>query len=211
MRTASALVLALVVLSPGCATCPVNIFLLPGKRAFNSLKNRTTLPAAADFDARATLDAMLAPGDDRHRWQHSRAGAITGYIVRVLDAGPESANCLSGTRVDTHIEVARRADAPPNERVIVEVTPPMRERAISRGLDWTTATLRRDLTGRRVRIEGWLLFDEEHDGDSENTQPGQRRNWRATAWEIHPVTAIVLSGGDRGQRVDEGLVRASRN
>ncbi len=117
----------LAVLSIGCATCPVNVFLLPSKRAVNSLKNRTTLPAAADFDPRVTLDAMLTPGEDRSRWQHSRAGAIEGYIVRVHDAGVESANCLSGTRLDAHIEVALRPDAPPNDRVIVEITPPMRE------------------------------------------------------------------------------------
>lgn len=184
---------ALVVLSTGCATCPVNAFLLPGTRAFNSLKNRTTLPTAADFDPRVTLDAMLAPGDDRRRWHHSRAAAIRGYIVEVHDAGRESANCLSGTRVDAHVEVALRPDAPPNERMIVEVTPPMRERATSRGVDWSTATLRSQLTGRRVRIEGWLLFDDEHDEEAENTRPGHRGNWRATAWEIHPVTAIVPS------------------
>ena len=146
--------LALLLLSAGCATCPVNIFLLPGKRALNALKNRTALPTAADFDPRVTLDAMLAPGEDRHRWQHTRAAAISGYIVRVIDADPESANCLSGTRVDAHVEVALRPDAPPNQRVIVEVTPPMRDWASSRGLDWSTATLRSQLTGRRVRIEG---------------------------------------------------------
>lgn len=184
---------ALAVLSAGCTTCAVDVFLLPGKRAFNALKNRTTLPTATDFDPRVTLNGMLAPGDDRTRWQHSRAGAIDGYVVRVHDAGPESANCLSGTRLDAHIELALRPDAPPIERVIVEVTPPMREWATSRGIDWSTATLRSQLTGRRVRIEGWLLFDDEHDEESENTRPGHRGNWRATAWEIHPVTAIVLS------------------
>jgi len=184
-------VFALAVLSAGCATCPVNVFLPPGKRAFNALKNRTTLPAAADVDPQVTLAAMLAPGDDRSRWRQSRAGAIEGHVVRVYDAGPESANCLSGTRLDTHIEVALRPDAPPNERVIVEVTPPMRQLAGRRGDDWSTATLRALLTGRRARIEGWLLFDDEHDEESENTRPGHRHNWRATAWEIHPVTAIV--------------------
>ncbi len=180
-----------VVLSTGCATCPLNVFLLPGQRAFNALKNRTTLPTPADFDMRVTLEALLSPGADRRRWQQSRAGAIEGYIVRVHDAGPESVHCFSGTRVDAHIEVALRPDAPPNQRVIVEVTPRMRDWARTRGLDWSTVTLRRQLTGRRARIEGWLLFDDEHDEESENTRPGHRGNWRATAWELHPVTAIV--------------------
>jgi len=200
VRSARALVFVLAVLSIGCGTCPVNVFLLPATRAVNSLKNRTALPTAAEFDPRVSLDAMLAPGQDRSRWQHSRAAAIEGFIVRVYEAGAESANCLSGTRRDAHVEMARRPDAPPNQRIIVEVTPPMRDWAASRGIDWSTETLRRQLTGRRARIEGWLLFDDEHDEQSENTRPGRRGNWRATAWEIHPVTAIVLSGGRETRR-----------
>jgi hypothetical protein len=192
VRCARAVLFALALLSAGCASCPVNLFLLPGKRAFNSLKNRTTVPGATDFDPRVTLAAMVAPGEDRRRWQHTRAARIEGYILRVHDAGRESANCFSGSRLDVHIEVGLRPDAPPNERVIVEVTPPIRDAAARRGVDWTTATLRTHVTGRRARIEGWLLFDAEHDEESENTRPGHRGNWRATAWEIHPVTAIEL-------------------
>ena len=114
--------------------------------------------------------------------------------MRVHDAGVESANCFSPTQRDAHIEVATRADAPPIERVIVEVTPPMREWASARGVDWSTATLQRELTGKRVRVEGWLFFDDEHDEESENTQPGKAGNWRATAWELHPLTSIELVG-----------------
>jgi hypothetical protein len=76
--------------------------------------------------------------------------------------------------------------------LIVEVTPPMRDWAAAQRRDWSTATLQRQLTGRRVRFEGWLLFDDEHDEESENTRPGDRDNWRATAWEIHPVTSIEV-------------------
>lgn len=180
-------------LSAGCGTCGLTALLPPGKRALNALKNRTVLPTAADVDRRLTLEAMLAPGNDRDRWQHSRAAAIEGYIVRVHDAGAESANCWSGTRLDTHLEVALRPDALPHQRVIVEVTPPMRDWARSRGMDWSTAALSAQFTGRRARIEGWLLFDGEHDEESENTRPGHPANWRATAWELHPVTAIQLA------------------
>jgi hypothetical protein len=184
------IVLIVAIASSACARCATDVVLLPGKRAFNDLKNRTTVPADADFDQRASLVAMLAPGDDRSRWQQTRAGVIEGYVVRVHDAGPESANCFSATRVDAHIEIAERPDAPPNHRVIVEITPPMRDWAKQRGNDWSTAALQRELTGRRVRAEGWFLFDDEHDEESENTRPGHRDNWRATAWELHPVTAI---------------------
>ena len=177
----------------GCATCAVNAFLLPGKRSFNAMKNRTAIPSVGDIDPRVTLEAMLASGDDRNRWQQTRAAVIEGVVVRVHDAGPESANCFSSTRLDAHIEVALRADAPPNQRVIVEVTPPMRAWATRQGRDWSTPALQRAFTGQRVRIEGWLLFDDEHDEESENTRPGHRDNWRATAWEVHPVTAITRS------------------
>jgi hypothetical protein len=80
--------------------------------------------------------------------------------------------------------------------VIVEVTPPMRDRARARGVDWSVDALRAKLVGRHVRFTGWLLFDSEHADEAENTNPGGRDNWRATAWEIHPVTDIVVAGED---------------
>jgi len=199
-RTLPSLALAAagLVLASSCAVglatnrCAIDFLLLPGKRAFNAMKNRTAWPLAADFDAAVTLEALLSPGDDRTRWTPTRAGRVEGYVVRVHDAAPESANCFSLTKVDAHIEVAMTADAPPAERLIVEITPPMRDWAARQRLDWSTATLQRQLAGRRVRFEGWLLFDDEHDEESQNTSPGNHDNWRATAWEIHPATSIEV-------------------
>ena len=190
--TLCASLVACVVFGAGCRTCAFDWVLPAEKRAFNALKDRTTTPAPGDFDRTATLEAVLAPGDDRARWSPIRAAALEGIVVRVQDAGPESANCFSAQRVDTHVELAPSADAPPVERLIAEVTPPMRDLAAQRGLDWSTATLQQALVGRRVRIEGWLLFDKEHDQESENTRPGWRDNWRRTAWEIHPVTSMTV-------------------
>ena len=190
--TGAACAALLVVASVGCGPCLSDVLVLPGKRELNRLKNRTALPSSTDMDPAVTLEAMLAPGHDRARWSHDRAGSIEGVVVRVHDAGRESANCFSGARVDAHIEVAQRLDAPPTERVVVEVTPPMRDWASGLGKDWSTASLQRALTGRRVRIQGWLMFDDEHDRESENTNPGRPENWRATAWELHPVTAIQV-------------------
>jgi hypothetical protein len=180
------------IVNAGCATCVANVLLTPGKRELNALKNRTQLPDTTDFDPRVSLATMLGAGNDRTRWNQLRAGVIEGVVVRVHDAGVESANCFSPTRLDAHVEVAQHADAPPRERVIVEVTPPMRAWAARQGRDWSTPALQRQLTGRRVRFEGWLLFDSEHVDEAENTRPGHEDNWRATAWEIHPVTAIEV-------------------
>ena len=48
------------------------------------------------------------------------------------------------------------------------------------------------LLGRWIEVRGWMLFDVEHQNQSENTAPGRERDWRATAWEIHPVTSIEV-------------------
>lgn len=181
-------------ISRGTTRCGFEFLLLPGKRVFNALKNRAAPPAPGDFDNAVTLAALLVPGDDRRRWSDTRAGRVEGYVIRVYDAAPESANCFSPNRLDAHIEVATRLDAAAEQRVILEVTPPMRDWAAARNLDWSTAALQRQLTGKRVRFEGWLLFDDEHDEESVNTAPGNRANWRATAWEIHPVTSMTVVG-----------------
>ncbi|HEX8284130.1 MAG TPA: hypothetical protein VF588_12275 [Pyrinomonadaceae bacterium] len=176
--------------------CPAGgAALSPGGREFARLKNRVPPPPGPrDFDENVSLEALLRPGEDGGRWSESRAGRIEGYVVEVVEGGAEAANCYSYRRRDVHIHVAPRPDAPRSEWVVVEVTPRARRWAIEWGRDWSASALRRELTGRRCRFEGWLLFDREHAGESENTAPGARGNWRATAWELHPVTSIeVLS------------------
>lgn len=184
--------LALLLALPCCGCGAVQALLPSSKRALIALKNRTTTPSPADIDRNVTLSALLAPGHDRSRWSSARAGVIEGYVVHVEEAGIEAANGFSMSRRDTHIEVALRLDAPPRERVILEVTPAFRDRMHQRGIDWSSESLARTLTGRWVRFEGWLMFDEGHDKESENTNPGDRDNWRATAWELHPLTAITI-------------------
>jgi hypothetical protein len=164
----------------------------PSGREFMRLKNRDAEPSPRDFDDGVTLEALLRRGEDRERWSESRAGRVEGYVVEVVEGGVEAANCYSYRERDTHVHIAPRADAPRTEWVVVEVTPRARVRARQRGLDWTAEALRRELVGRRCRFEGWLLFDREHADESENIAPGARGNWRATAWELHPVTAVEV-------------------
>jgi len=76
--------------------------------------------------------------------------------------------------------------------LIVEVTPRWRYIMGERGTDWSTRGLRDRFLGRWVKVRGWMLFDAEHQRESENTAPGRAENWRATAWEIHPVTSIEV-------------------
>jgi len=164
----------------------------PGGRQFVLLKNRAGIPTKQDLDERVTLDAMLQSGDDRSRWSESRAAFIEGYVLEVRKGGIESANCFSLTSRDIHIHISARPDALPQERVVVEVTPRSREWAERKNIDWSESALERELVGHWCRFEGWLLFDIEHADESENTAPGREGNWRATAWEVHPVTDIKV-------------------
>ncbi|HEV3469218.1 MAG TPA: hypothetical protein VG148_07845 [Pyrinomonadaceae bacterium] len=193
------LALLFVIASPAAAlffvqsNCPTRgLALSRAVRESALLKNRTAPPAPPDFDARVTLAALLGPGGDRGRWSAERAAVVEGYVVEVGKGGVEAANCYSFGRRDTHIYLALVPGATPRERMVLEVTPRMEAWAAGRGWDWSEAALRRELTGRRCRFEGWLFFDEEHADEAENTSPGAAGNWRATAWELHPVTAISV-------------------
>ncbi len=162
-------------------------------QAVNQLKNRYTAPAAADINAAITLAAILQPGDDENRWQESNGATITGYVVKAFRGSVETVNCGAKATVhrDTHIEVALDANnTAKNQRFIVEVTPKWRAYMGQLGQDWASATLSSTLTDDCAEFTGWMFWDSYHDDEAENTTPGRSGNWRATAWEIHPVTAI---------------------
>ena len=170
-------------------------------QALNTLKRRMTVPTPGDIDPNVTLKAMVAPGDDATRWDDRRGATIEGYVADVKVGGVESVNCHTHDPAyrDTHIELT--LDPTKNDEsthVIVEVTPQVREQMSSKGVDWSTRTLRTTILGRWVRVTGWLLFDVEHKPNARNTASGGAHIWRATVWEIHPITAMeVLPAGER--------------
>lgn len=173
--------------------CPsAGIALTTRARNLHYLKNRTTFPQAADFDSRITLDALLQPGNDTDRWSANRAARIQGHVIDVAYAGSEATNCFSPTRRDIHILIANHKDAKKNEQVVLEVTPNLNDWATQRGMDWSEQTLHAQLVGHWVEFEGWLYFDVGHAEEAENTAPNNPTNWRATAWEIHPITKITV-------------------
>jgi hypothetical protein len=173
--------------------CPSAGIALTGRaRHLHRLKNRTAPPQAADFDSRITLDTLLQPGDDRNRWSTDRAARIQGEVIDVEHAGPEATNCFNPCRRDIHILIATRKGAAKNEHVVVEVTPKLQDWAMRQGIDWSEKTLQAQLVGHWCEFEGWLYFDVGHAEESENVSPGEPDNWRATAWEIHPVTKITV-------------------
>jgi hypothetical protein len=164
-----------------------------GVRALDRLKNRYTAPSPAAVDAGITLAAILAPGNDISRWRVKQGAEIIGYVSDVKRGGIEATNCRARDDADrdTHIElVLDPMHSGSSLPIIVEVTPRWRFLMRERGMDWSTRALRDRFLGRWVKVRGWMLFDAEHQRESENTAPGRPGNWRATAWEIHPVTSI---------------------
>jgi hypothetical protein len=135
---------------------------------------------------------LLQPGDDTNRWRSDRGARIQGEVIDVAYARPEATNCFSPCRRDLHILVAARKDAAKYEQVVLEVTPNLRDVAGRKGMDWSEASLRTQLIGHWCEFAGWLYFDVGHAEESENIAPRKADNWRATAWEIHPVTEIQV-------------------
>jgi hypothetical protein len=169
----------------------------PAARGLNRLKNRYLLPGDSDVDRQVTLAKLLEPGEDTTRFDQNRAATVTGFVVDIKLGGVSTANF--GARApderDTNIELALNRNATANQRVLAVVTPRLRAQVKAKGLDWSTAALREPQTGikgKRVQVTGWLLFNFMHANSAENTNPGNRNNWRATAWEIHPVTGIQV-------------------
>jgi hypothetical protein len=162
------------------------------RRELHRLKNRTAIPQVSDFDPAVTLSKMLQPGDDRERWSQTRAASVEGYVVSIANGPIELTNCYVPCSRDIHIHVGLRPDAPPREQLVLEITPRMQEWARRQGRDWSEKTLRGELLSHWCSFEGWLLYDSHHAGKSENNVPGRAHNWRATAWEIHPITNFEI-------------------
>jgi hypothetical protein len=191
----------------------------PEAKALNPFKNRTRAPKASEIDSSITLKKMLAPGDDTKRFPMTKAASVTGYVVSVKKGGIETCNChaTEPIKMDTHIDVVAdpkfavkkpikvttvnkktgkktviTKDANEKFHVIVEVTPKVRQQMKARGIDWTTDALKTKLERHWVKFTGWLLFDREHALQAENTNPGNKLNWRATCNEIHPIFGIAV-------------------
>jgi len=163
----------------------------------NKLKNRARKPHAADLDDTVTFEALRQPGDDRDRWSTANAATIVCYVKKVQATGAETCNCGAKDKAltDTHFDlVADPSDA--GLPVIAEITPVWRLIHKHFGQeDWSSAAIRNKYQGQKVRITGWLFFDEIHEHEANNTDPDDsvgKKNWRATAWEIHPITKIEL-------------------
>ncbi len=129
------------------------------------LRSRTNAPAAADIDAGATLEALLAK-QAKSAFSEKKGATIEGYVVQTEREEDG----------DYHLTLAAaKGETDTRKWVIVEVTPGWQKKDAS----LAPATLRK-LQGSRVKVTGWLYYEP----DDEQGDP------RGTRWEIHPVTAV---------------------
>lgn len=179
------------------------------------VKTLTRLKEFTELDDHMPDD--LKPG---HNAEHAeelaalgqgRIHAVVGFLYLVIVSGAESTNCqLDGEgETDYHIHIGFDAAAAKRLRegwrptkaethelqqtsVIVEMTPHYRK--------WHQPTWSDDalapLVGRQVKVVGLLLADNEHAKAKDSCAHPNRdkRCWRGSIWEIHPVTEFYVCG-----------------
>lgn len=151
----------------------------------DSLKNRVNVGKS---DLKVTLEMILKTGDDTKRFTDKQYVKLTGYVILVKDGGAETCNCHSKNKVDldVHIEIAINPDGDAKHAMIVEIN----RYTKLKNKSYTVSELKK-LIGKKVNVEGWLFFDEEHKQNAVNTSPNGTTLWRATCWEVHPVINIT--------------------
>ncbi len=144
--------------------------------------------------------AQLGEGQER---------AVVGYLYYAKETGAESSNCeLTGDdNVDYHIGIGFDSDlasrvtakklsatdrkALTQTSVIVEMTPQYRAYYET---NWTLDELKK-VMGKKVKVIGQLIIDNEHNVPSQNCgfrDDAANTCWRASVWELHPVTAFLV-------------------
>lgn len=175
-----------------------------GDPQVNKLKNRSTAPASADPITVARMKQLPLPPAGtpamRADWPaptramiepHEGQGVVfTGYILQVARETGEPSNCGSTDPRDEDVELflAHRPGVTDGAQIILgEITPRWRAAYTS----WRPVNLRDVAGGRRIRITGWLLYDQESFGET--------HGGTATPWEIEPITNVeVLRNGTWG-------------
>lgn len=151
----------------------------------DSLKNRSCV--ARTIDSVITINSFFQNGDDTHRFSPNQFLCISGYVVAVKWGGSETCNCHSKDKsdLDIHIELALTPNPDKGKIMVVEITRYNK----NDGMGYNDI---KKLKGQKVKVWGYLFFDEEHKQNAFSTNPNGGDNWRQTCWELHPVCNIIL-------------------
>ncbi len=172
-------------------------------RHLRAMKERATPPRRV---APITLREVMALP---HGLPVARRAALEGRGVSLEGWNQRIMRASDG---DLHLEITpapRRPESPDTAYVTAEVTPRWREghpgwsyeRLVQAFRPNTGGTTRWDAGPRRVRVTGWLLYDDQYD-----LRPTPwalaHASCRVSGWEIHPVTRIELWDDARARWVD---------
>jgi hypothetical protein len=174
-----------------------------GDTILNALKNRSseaTDPHPSQISEILQLPSSTQVGraNPRSHWNqqnlnlvepYEKSGVVVvGYLRRVKQEGPEHCNCERKDLNDFHMWIIAKPSDVPAQSVVVELTPRWR----GANPNWNLNALQHIVAQHaKIRITGWLLFDQEHPDQLHATQ--NHPIIRGTLWEVHPVTKIEVN------------------
>lgn len=146
--------------------------------------------------ADTTIQAALAQAGE------GQLHGVIGYLYDAKAEDKESSNCElprdnNEEDVDFHIWIGFKPlsgkTVTPEEKksaAIVEMTPHTRPLHPE---GWTTGALK-EVRGKKVRVVGQLMVDNEHNVKSQNCglPDHTAQCWRLSVWELHPVTSFEV-------------------
>jgi len=152
------------------------------EQGLNVRKNRSKVPASPS----PMTVAQLVKAKEETDLDFNKAVTVRAYVAHVKPGEVETCNCYKPDVLDVHIEVVgKEADKDnKNKYVIFEITPKFE------GKLGDAASLK-SMEDHWVTFTGYLAYDYLHRGESYNRKH-KPSNWRATAWEVHPVTSLVV-------------------
>jgi hypothetical protein len=170
---------------------------LGGDGILNKMKNRIAEPVTVtDHTVPQVIaimnDVLMQEGQRmRKNWypsarlfaeeKESMGIRVTGYLLRAKQSGIESSNGYIDSLRDYHLWIADKPTAERRTTMIAEITP--RWKVVHP--EWRLRTFKRLADQKaKVRVTGWLLWDQEHGSEVEKS--------RGTSWEVHPVTKFEI-------------------
>jgi hypothetical protein len=170
---------------------------LGGDPVLNRQKNRIAEPKSVnDFTVPQVIaivnDVLMQEGKRRRKnWYPSArlfaeekenwGVRVTGYLLRAKQSGIESSNGYIDSLRDYHLWIADKPTAERRTTMVAEITP--RWKIVHP--EWRLRMFKRLADQKaKVRVTGWLLWDQEHGSEVDKS--------RGTSWEVHPVTKFEV-------------------
>jgi hypothetical protein len=126
----------------------------------------------------------------------------------MLGCGVSMLGCARDDLRDIHINIVAAASEKTNKTkfVVVEITPRWQAKFNLDDSDYEAmlTKVKAEIVGKFVKFEGWMLYDSAHITESKSTGKSTTPTckddgndpkpciWRATPWEVHPVTKYTV-------------------